>query len=126
MSKLFLVLLSLIVGLLAPPALGNLAKGGIPTPPSEQQYIFIQESEEACQMIKGVRGVSECHVMDYPSFDVVIPRIKLDVAQAFCKDAAKSIASKFKSVSGKTWKVRVFFSGTVPPTASCRVPAFLG
>jgi hypothetical protein len=62
--------------------------------------------------------------MDYPSFDVIVPGVRMDVAQTFCKDAAKAISAKFRSVSGKTNKVRVFASGVVPPTAACRVPAF--
>ena len=120
-----LIILSFVIGFLAPVAYGNvLAQGATPTPMA--QPASLHEAESACQMIAGVRGVSECHVMDYPSFDVIVHNIRKDAAETFCTDAAKAIASKFQSVSGKTWKVRVFGSGLVPPIAACRVPAFLG
>ena len=38
-----------------------------------------------------------------------------------CREAAAEISAKFKRVSGKTWKLRVFSDGLVPPTAVCRV-----
>jgi hypothetical protein len=123
-SELFLILMFFACGVMAPAAYGNLLNAKIPAPPAIEQSASYIEAEAACQMILGVRGVTECHVMDYPSFDVIVPGVRKDVAQTFCKDAAKAISAKFKSVSGKTNKVRVFDSGVVPPTAACRVPAF--
>jgi hypothetical protein len=123
-SELFLILLFLGVGFMAPTAYGSILNAKSLTPPAIEQSISSIEAEAACQMILEVRGVTECHVMDYPSLDVIVPNIRMDVAQTFCKDAAKAVSARFKSVSGKTNKVRVFSSGVVPPTAACRVPAF--
>ena len=125
---LFLILACLLFGAMAPVAFSSGLKAGevitkhnpvvVQTPPS------VTEAEAACQMIRGMKGVQECHVMDFTAFDVISPsKQTISDAKPFCEEAAKAIASRFPSVSGKTYKVRVSYSGEVLTTAACRVPA---
>ena len=102
-----------------PAAYGNIASA-VPAAPA-QQSTALQEAEASCQMIRTAGRASECHVMDWnPSLDVIVP-VDRPGAVEFCDQAAESISENFKQLAGKTWKVRVFSSGLVPPTAVCRV-----
>jgi hypothetical protein len=128
---LFLILACLLFGAMAPVAFSSGLKAGeaINTQAVISKPIpsSVTESQAACQMILEMEGVSECHVMDFTAFDVISPdRRLISNAKPFCEEAAKAIASRFPSVSGKTYKVRVAYSGEVLTTASCRVPTFLG
>jgi hypothetical protein len=131
-SELFVILAFFLFGALAPVAYGSGLKAGEvvtsiaqPTPTTVQQPASVSEAEAACQMIRGMKGVQECHVMDFTAFDVISPsKQTISDAKPFCEEAAKAIASRFPSVSGKTYKVRVAYSGEVLTTASCRVPPF--
>jgi len=131
-SELFLILAFFVFGALAPVAYGSGLKAGEvvttianPATPTVQKPASVSESEAACRMIKSMDGVAECHVMDFTAFDVVAPsKQTISNAKPFCEEAAKAIASRFPSVSGKTYKVRVSYSGEVLTTASCRVPPF--
>lgn len=103
-----------------PTAYGSLAKGEAATP-VYRQSAALAEAEASCQMIRAGGRASECHVMDWnPSLDV-IAQVDRSEAVEFCGQAAEFISASFKHLSGKTWKVRVFSSGLVPPTAVCRV-----
>jgi len=128
---LFLILAFFLFGAMAPVAFGSGLKAGeaINTQAVISKPIpsSVNEAEAACQMIRGMKGVQECHVMDFTAFDVISPsRQTISDAKPFCEEAAKAIASRFPSVSGKTYKVRVAYSGEVLTTASCRVPTFWG
>jgi hypothetical protein len=133
-SELFLIIAFFLFGALAPVAYGSGLKAGEvltsiaePIPTAVQQPASVTEAEAACQMIRTMKGVEECHVMDFTAFDVIVPEKRvISDAKPFCEEAAKAIASRFPSVSGKTYKVRVSYSGEVLTTASCRVPTFLG
>lgn len=120
MSEAFLVFMFLITGAMVPAAYGSIAHQ--PEPPPVQQSITERESIAACQMLLSVKGVTECHVMDFSSFDVIVPGTHINTASVFCDWAAGAISENFRSLSGKTYKVRVFRSGEVLTTASCRVP----
>ena len=130
----FLILAFFLFGAMAPMAYGSGLKAGEvvtsiakPSIPTVQKPVSVTEAEAACEMIKSMEGVSECHVMDFTAFDVISPsKQTISDAKPFCEEAAKAIASRFPSVSGKTYKVRVAYSGEVLTTASCRVPTFLG
>ena len=128
---LFLILAFFLFGAMAPVAFGSGLKAGEvvntitePIPTVVQKPASVNEAEAACQMIRGMKGVQECHVMDFTAFDVISPsKQTISDAKPFCEEAAKAIASRFPSVSGKTYKVRVSYSGEVLTTAACRVPA---
>lgn len=130
--KPFLIILAFFLfGAMAPVAFSSGLKAGeaINTQAVISKPIpsSVSESEAACQMIRGMRGVAECHVMDFTAFDVISPsKQTISDAKPFCEEAARAIASRFPSVSGKTYKVRVSYSGEVLTTAACRVPTFLG
>lgn len=119
-SEAFLVFMFLITGAMVPAAYGSIAKP--PEPPAIQQSITERESEAACKMLLSVKGVAECHVMDFTAFDVIVLGTHINTASVFCDWAAEAISENFRSLSGKTYKVRVFRSGEVLTTASCRVP----
>jgi hypothetical protein len=124
-SELFIILLFLAVGFMVPTAYASLLNPGVSSTPTVQQPASFAEAEAACQMIRSINGVQECHVMDFTAFDVIVPAMRqIDTAKMFCKEAAKAIGSRFKNVAGKTYKVRVSYSGEVLTTASCRVPPF--
>lgn len=126
---LFLILACLLFGAMAPVAFSSGLKAGeaVTTTIAKPIPSSVNEAEAACQMIRGMKGVQECHVMDFTAFDVISPsKQTIKDAKPFCEEAAKAIASRFPSVSGKTYKVRVFSSGEVRTTAACRVPTFLG
>jgi hypothetical protein len=124
-SELFIVILFLVLGLMLPTAYASISSPLVASPPVTQQPPSFAEAEAACQMIRAIKGVQECHVMDFTAFDVVVPALRqIDMAKTFCKEAANAIGSRFKNVAGKTYKVRISYSGEVLTTASCRVPAF--
>lgn len=126
-SELFIVLAFFLFGAMAPVAYGSGLKAGEAVTTIAKPIPSVNEAEAACQMIRGMKGVAECHVMDFTAFDVIVPEKRvISDAKPFCEEAAKAIASRFPSVSGKTYKVRVSYSGEVLTTASCRVPTFLG
>lgn len=121
-SELFLVLFFLAVGFMVPTAYGSVIAPRVASPPAVQESITERESKSACQMIRQMNGVSECHVMDFTAFDVIVPDARnIHSAKTFCEEAAKAIGSNFKSLSGKTYKVRVAYAGVVLTTAACRV-----
>ena len=120
MSEVFLVFMFLITGAMVPAAYGSIAHQ--PEPPPVQQSVTERESEAACQMLLSVNGVAECHVMDFTAFDVIVPGTHINTASVFCDWAAEAISENFQSLSGKTYKVRVFGSGDMLTTAKCRVP----
>lgn len=123
-SELFLILMFFAVGVMVPTAYGSILKPE--TPPIVQQPTSVGESKMACQMIEQMDGVEECHVMDFTAFDIIVPSARhIHSAKAFCEEAAKAIGSTFRTLSGKTYKVRISYSGEVLTTAACRVPAFL-
>lgn len=120
MSEVFLVLMFLITGAMVPAAYGSIAKPPAPTVSTES--IAERDSQAACRMLLSVKGVSECHVMDFTAFDVIVPGSHINTASVFCDWAAGAISESFPSLSGKTYKVRVFASGDMLTTAKCRVP----
>jgi hypothetical protein len=124
---LFLILAFFLFGAMAPVAFSSGLKAGEAVTTIAKPAPSVNEAEAACQMIREMKGVQECHVMDFTAFDVISPsKQTIKDAKPFCEEAAKAIASRFPSVSGKTYKVRVAYSGEVLTTASCRVPTFLG
>jgi hypothetical protein len=128
-TDLLLFTLFVAVGFCAiavPTAYGSIS-AGVPSAPVARQNTaldaVLSEAQASCNLIMSHTGsrVSECHVMEYPSLDVIVPDIRIDPARSFCDDAAAAISARFKRLAGKTWKVRVFSGGLVPPTAVCRV-----
>ncbi len=127
-TELMLVVLFLALGFCAvavPAAYGSIASAGVTNPPAApvvRQSAALNEAQASCNLMTASgRGVTECHVMDWnPSLDMIIPVSRVE-AVAFCDQAAAAISARFKNLAGKTWKVRVFSSGLVPPTAVCRV-----
>jgi hypothetical protein len=121
-SELFLILMFLAVGFMVPVAYGNVVIPEKPAAPVTLQSTALNEADASCQMIRAAGRASECHVMDFnPSLDVILPGSRADTAKVFCEEVAESISANFKQLAGKTWKVRAFSSGLVPPTAVCRV-----
>lgn len=122
-SHFLIVSVFLVMGFCAvavPAAYGSIASGKAPAPVARQSAA-LNEAEASCQMFRNAGHTSECHVMDWnPSLDIIVP-ISRPEAVEFCDQAAEFISARFKHLSGKTWKVRVFSSGLVPPTAVCRV-----
>lgn len=108
------------VGAMGPVAYGSIAVA--PTAPLESRTEL--KSKAACAMILNVKGVTECHIMDFTAFDVVVPGIEMQQAKSFCFDVAKAISRNFEKLSGKTYKVRIFSDGVFLTKASCRVPYF--
>lgn len=129
-SELFLILTFFIFGAMTPLAYGSGLKAGEvittvtqPIPSITEAIPSVTEAQAACRMIRSMEGVSECHVMDFTAFDVIAPsKQTIRNAKPFCEEAAKAIASRFQTLSGKTYKVRVSYSGEVLTTAACRVP----
>lgn len=128
-TDLLLFTLFLAVGFCAiavPTAYGSIS-AGVPAAPAARQNApldaLLQEAQASCDLIlsHAAGRVTECHVMEYPSLDVIVPDIRIDPARSFCDETAAAIAERFKRIAGKTWKVRVFSSGLVPPTAVCRI-----
>lgn len=128
MARLMLITLCLALGFSSvaiPTAYGSIASAGAPrlsSPPVVRQSAALVEAQASCDMMTGSGSrVAECHVMDWnPSLDMIIA-VNRTEAIAFCAEAAAAISARFKHIAGKTWKVRVFSSGLVPPTAVCRV-----
>ena len=108
-------------------AYSNIASAGVPSAPVARQNTaldaVLNEAQSSCNLImsQAAGQVTECHVMEYPSLDVIVPGTRIDAARGFCDEAAAAISAQYKRLAGKTWKVRVFSSGLVPPTAVCRV-----
>lgn len=119
-SEAFLVFMFLITGAMVPAAYGSIAEP--PAPTVSMESITERNSQAACRMLLTVEGVSECHVMDFTAFDVVLPGSHINTASVFCDAAAKAISESFPILSGKTYKVRVFEAGDMLTTAKCRVP----
>ena len=120
-SEVLLIVLFFVIGFTLPTAYANIAGPEI-SAPAVGQSAALTEAEAACQMIRATGRASECHVMDWNrSVDVIFPGSMADSAKIFCKETASAISSNFKQLAGKTWKVMVFSSGVVPPTAACRV-----
>lgn len=125
-TEVLLITLFLAVGFSA-ATVGSIAVAGMPAQPITAQNTaldaVLSEAQASCNLIIShtTGRVSECHVMEYPSLDVIVPDIRIDPARSFCDETAAAISARFKRIAGKTWKVRVFSSGLVPPTAVCRV-----
>lgn len=108
-------------------AYDNIANAGVPSAPVVRQNTaldaVLSEAQASCNLIMSHTAgrVSECHVMEYPSLDVIVPGTRIDAARSFCDETAAAISERYKRLAGKTWKVRIFSSGLVPPTAVCRV-----
>ena len=100
-----------------------IVNAGVSSPPVVQQSAALVAAEAACAMVKtkSRTPVSNCGVNEWKAFDLTVP-VSGTAAAEYCDAAARDIAANFQLIAGKNWKLYVFSSEIVRPTAVCRVP----